>query len=713
MHNGGYYLSSTVAESKNKIFLIIMLFSQFIVCALIIFDVQIARQIIGFLYFTFVPGFIVARILKLYGLNKLETVLFSMGLSVGFLMLLGLLTNCFGFLLGISKPLTLIPLMGVLNAFILVGTIIAYLRSGSTLWKGKGFKLHPSVAYLVILPILSVIGSIYVNTYGDNSILLFMMIAITLVFIIAIFSEKLLPSTFYPLAVLMIAISLLFHSSLVSSYVFPYGSDSPAELFVFKITRSNAYWNSTNPFPGDVQYGRYYSMLSITILPTVYSVLLKIDPTWIFKILFPLIFSFVPVGLYQLWKGYMGKKYAFIAAFFFMSYETFYTEMIGLNRQMIAEIFFIMLLLVIFNEKIKAASKTICFMIFSFGLITSHYGLSEIFLFFISLAFICLFIIKKPRKNIRAAMIVLFFVIMFTWYIYITSSAVFDSILEFGNYVYEQMGDFFNPRSREPEVLRGLGLESPPTIWNAISRVFAYMTEFLIVIGFVSLLLKRKDTHFKGEYFILTFTAMTFLAALIIVPGLANTMNMTRFYHILLFFLAPLCVVGADFLGKSLKRNKKLVVSVLLLIVLVSYFLFQTSFVFEIVGSRSPSVPLSGYRMKATKLYVRYLYIDAYNVFGAQWLLQNSGEHAQIYSDSCSRRNELRAYGMMYSEYIKILSNTTEVEPGGIVYLSSLNVNHETVVGSRLTWNTSELEFLNDLNKVYSNGLSQVYMNMP
>ena len=94
-------------------------------------------------------------------------------------------------------------------------------------------------------------------------------------------------------------------------------------------------------------------MLSITVLPTVYSNMLGMDPTWVYKIIYPLIFALVPVGLYALWQPYIGKKFAFLAAFLFMAQSTFFTEMTALNRQMIGELFFVLLLLVLLNKKIK------------------------------------------------------------------------------------------------------------------------------------------------------------------------------------------------------------------------------------------------------------------------------------------------------------------------------------------------------------------------
>jgi uncharacterized membrane protein len=679
-------------------------------------DIPVARQVVEFIYFTFIPGFLILKLLKLNELDGVETVLFSVGLSIAFLMIAGLFINEFSFLFGVSQPLSLVPLMIVLNSLILMGGVLVYLKSEDMeVRNSEPIEKSPFVLLFLCLPILSIIGTTWVKTYENNLILLFTIITIALLFVVGILSKRFLPPKFYPIAIVMIAISLLYHSSLISNNLIHFGSDVPGEVFAFKIVEKNAYWSSVNPYLGDSSVGRTYAMLSVTILPSIYTKLLNLDIIWVFKTLYPLIFSLVPLGLYKIWSKIINAKYAFVSAFFFMAYNVFYTEILGLNKQMIGELFFVLLLLVILNKKIRPVNKTLCFLIFGFALVVSHYALAEIFLFLISFVLISLIIMKKPSRNITLTMVLCFFAIMFSWYLFTSSSAVFDAFSNFGEYVYSQLGEFFNPAARGQTVLRGLGLEAPPTIWNMISRIFAYLTQVLIVVGFVGVIRKRIGIHFDMEYFLLNLFSVTFLAALILVPGLANTLSMTRFYHILLFFLAPLCVLGAETVAKIVsKRKTEVIVSILLLAVLVPYFLFQVGFVYEVTGSDSWSVPLSNHRMTALRLHGQFGYTDACSIVGAQWLSNNVAVgYVQIYADSYSRVHELRGYGMVYVGYVEILSNTTEVKPSGVVYLSSLSINEGLVVGVQNLWNLSELLFLHDLNKVYSNGGSEIYMNGP
>lgn len=697
-----------LAGLKSINSLVAALFLQFTVLITVFLDIPVARQIICFAYFTFVPGLIIIKLLRLNEFSVLETLLFSVGFSVAFLMLIGLFLNEFLFALGFSNPLSLLPLMITLNIFMLVGGVLACLRGESIqLWKVKNSKkVLLIVLPLIALPILSILGAMWVNIYGNNVLLLLMLVIIPILFVIGIISRKLLPSWFYPLAIVMIAIALLFHSSLISRYWVPFGSDTPGEYTVFKTTENNAHWGQ--------MYGRFNSMLSITILPTVYSVLLNLDATYVIKALYPLLFAIVPLALYCLWRSNFGDKRAFAAAFLLMAASIFYMEMLGLARQMVAELFLVLLLLVILSEKMKSFNKVSCFIIFSFALVTSHYDLAEIFLFFIFTVWILLIAMKRLSRNITITMIMSFWVIAFSWYLFTSGSAVFESVVYYGNYVIESLGQFLNPASRGATVLTGLGLTSSPSFWNSVSRVFAYLTEFFIVVGFIGLITRRKKVLLKREYFMLTGMAMVLLVALIAVPALANTMNMSRFYHILLFFLAPLCVLGVENSAKLiLKGRTAFGASVLLLIVLVPYFLFQTNFMYEVAGAQSWSLPLSKYRMTDIFLRQEIGYFDESEVVGALWLSKNVNVgSSDIYADAASAGIVLGGDGMIPDDHMEVLSNVTALSANATVYLDRANLVDDVGAGPYGFWNTTSISHILDFaNNVYSNGGCEIYKN--
>lgn len=682
-----------------------MLFLQFMLNIILLFDIPILRQIFGFLYLTFVPGLMILQLLNLNKFNYLEMLLLSVGFSIAFLMLCGLILNEVYHLFCLAQPLSSFPMLITLNIFALIFFTVFYFHSNHSI----NFLIQPEWNWKTVLLssplVLSITGAMLVNLNGNNLILLLMIIIISIIVVIALTTKK-IPEDFYPYTVLVIALSILFHSSLISKYIVGFGSDAHVEHLVFQRVKDEACWDMNNPYYGP-GLGRFNSMLSITILPAIYSNLLNIDSTWVFKILFPLIFSFAPLCLYQIWQEFVHRKYALASAFLFIAQETFYTEMLGLNRQIIAELFFVLLLFVLISKKIDHNKKVIFFTLFSFALITSHYGLAVIFWFFISFIFISLMVLNRSSKNITLGMVTLFFVMMFSWYIYTSNASAFNSIIEYGNYVYNQLGDFLNPASRGQTVLQGLGLESPPTIWNSISRVFAYLTEALILIGFIGLITKKTKPKFDREFYMLILIAMIFLGALVLVPGLAKTMNMTRFYHLLLFFLAPLCILGAEVIAGTMCNSKKIFGTLILItLVLIPYFLFQTSFVYEIVKSQSWSLPLSKNRL-GVRLHTSFAFVTEPEVYGAQWLSQYKRENSELFADF-HIFSAIVGYGMINE--ITTLTNVTQPTKNSYLYLGTLNTVYG-IVFYHFAWNTTDVLESNFKfsNMIYSNGDCQIY----
>ena len=76
-------MNSVLTKGKPKELLFFILFLQAIIYATVFFDAPVARQVIGLIYFTFIPGFLILK-LKLNELDRVETVLFSVGLALRF-----------------------------------------------------------------------------------------------------------------------------------------------------------------------------------------------------------------------------------------------------------------------------------------------------------------------------------------------------------------------------------------------------------------------------------------------------------------------------------------------------------------------------------------------------------------------------------------------------------------------------------------------------
>ena len=82
-----------------------------------------------------------------------------------------------------------------------------------------------------------------------------------------------------------------------------------------------------------------------------------------------------------------------------------------------------------------------------------------------------------------------------------------------------------------------------------------------------------------------------------------------------------------------------------------------------------------------------------------------------IYTDDQARRTEIIAYAGNIAGCVKTISNVTEIKHGDFVYLNPSNIIGGTIIGEKGIWNISELHSLRYMNKVYTNGESEVYKN--
>lgn len=704
---------------------------MFIVAGL---DIAILRQIIGFIYLSFIPGLVLIRILKLKRVNTTDTILLSIGLSIAFLMFIGSLMNELYPSIGFSSPLSTSSLIVTMGTVTLTMSIISYSKdnnSSSSYTISK--KLVSQASLVTCVAVLAVSGAWLANNY----ILLLMTASIVVITVLlTILSTKSIHNEVYSIAVLVIAISLLLQRSLISKHLL--GHDIFSEYYIFKLTESNSLWNAGIPF-NSMLLSNYNAMLSITILPTIYSRFLNLQGEWIFKIIYPLICSFVPLTLYRTWRQQTGKLPAFLSAFIFMFAWKFLT--ISEMRQIIGELFFALLIYLMVNREIDPQKRRILFIIFGAALVVSHYSLSYIFLFCISFAWLFVSLMKKKNikvdsRTINGYLILLFFVFSFSWYT-LLSTAPIDILINFINTIRNFFfTDFFSLEARGMGVYSFTHPLSSPSFLHRTGNVLPKILYLWLLIGIIGLLRLRakcKEMKFEWENALIVIANIAILSMVIFFPCFGPGFVVERFVHISLFFLAPLYVLGSSiffkwaqksffFFRKSrpLPKNKQLF---LVCIVLVTIFLFKVGFVYEVTGDIPVSIPLSMERMKISNNgEIKATFYDEYtpeqDVFSAIWLSRTTGEKSKIYADDIARGHVLIAYGMILRERIYLLYNDTKIESGACIYLRYINTENRMIrvanwkMGNEESLNlTKSLPLLNNTNKIYSNGYSEIYQS--
>lgn len=439
-----------------------------------------------------------------------------------------------------------------------------------------------------------------------------------------------------------------------------------------------------------------------------------------------------------------------------MSFGVFLGEISSLTRQEMAEFFYVLLILLMINREMKPMGKKVLIIIFSVSLIVSHYSVSYIYMFLILFAFFLLYsekntIIKaflhnlrirfnkflenmkllqynnqveknhsKYGKTIAGISVVLFFVMAISWYMYVSSSAPFKTLVHIGDHIYSSMfTEFFNPESRGSDILRIFGLKEWPSFLHKISTNVFRATQFFIVVGVLRLLVGYdKRMKFSKEYTAMTFVNVILLFPCIVIPYFAGYLNMGRFYHIILIFLSPFCILGGETVFRAVFRlfkfishftfsiDNSLYKKILVLTILIPYFLFNTGFIYYVAGEPA-SFSLDQERMKVSNDdRIKRLFsldrIDELDVFGAKWLSKTGNDEFRIYADRSAVLHVLTSYGMITTQ--NTISNTTKIHGDAYIFL----MHYPTPETQNIT---DIIPHLEKRDKIYSSGGCKIYMH--
>lgn len=725
-------------------------------------DVPGLRQIVGFIFLLFIPGILLLRLLKIHNIGIVESLLYSVGLSLAFIMVSGLFANFALPVIGISKPISAFPIMVTLTIFTIILMAIAY-------WRDKGFSASiqtkltglfpPATLFLISVLLLTILGAFSVNLYHNNILLLIITALVAGIAGLGAFG-RFIDHKVYPLAIAVIALSLLYQSSFLSPYLT--GTDIHLEYYFEQIVVEKGYWNPAIPH-------NYNSGLSIVLLAPIYSVILNIDGAWVFKTIYPFIFSLMPLALFHSYRQQMSDKKAFLAAFFFLAVPTFSLEIMAVAKQQIAELFFALFILLMVTRKLEPGQRLTLAIIFTLSLAATHYGLGSVSLMYLALGWLLFLVIRSwwgrkvwgwltgglpqsltsPRAlSLKAISIVvaIYFLGSLAYYGWAATGLPLKSIVSIWEWQVtpesselaqlvpgtpSEPGSLFNLANQEPLLGTAFGLDfASASSPGKGFRVFQYITQLFLIIGFIRLVFRPKKLRFTPEYIAFTGASALVLLACIVLPLFSGMFNITRFYHVSLFFLAPLCVLGGEAIWRGVSglfnptpaktEDNQAYLGFLALAILIPYFLFTSGFVFEVtkyeVTDRidTPySFALSSHRMDVGPVFNRR------DGAAAKWVGQALKGKSPVFGDLNGMlllSQQTTLYGRVFQ-----FAQVEKVPLDSYIYFRTWNIDRQEVtfqpggcwfgVGVRKSVSFSEAgmnEVIRDRNLIYSNSGAQV-----
>jgi uncharacterized membrane protein len=671
-------------------------------------ETYVLRQILGTIYLLFIPGFLFLRLSKVHKLSNIDNVLFAIGLSITFLMFVGVTINHIFPFANINPPLTLFSLIITISALITLLCILCYIADEGfediTYIKTTQFFTKTNLC-IFMLPFLAIFGSYLMNYYSQNIILLLSLILMA-IFIIYICFEKSTKVELYPLYIFVFAITLLLHNSLISNYI--WGWDIHEELYLSQLVLENSSWEPNIS-------RNINAMQSIVMLSPIVSKILAIDIVWVFKVIYPLIYSFVPVGLYQIFKEKTNEKTAFLATLLFISYIVFHQEMLQLARQQIAELYTILIIGIIFNTyHIEKSQKPLYFILFTISLIISHYGISYLLIpvLVLGLIFHCTinyYCHYKSNNYLSHTSILIYFIILITWYTHISDGSLFNNIIHISHDIIGNISNVLKDNTSQ-----GLNtiIKSEPTFLRAINKYIHITMQTFISIGIATAIynkLKQKSTSFGDGYLEFSFVFYIMLIAGIIIPSFSSQINTSRLYHIALIMLAPFCIIGIIttskmfvYFKKEIKPNYLSLSYKAAAILIAIFLLFNTGFIFEITNQN--------YNSFALNEKVDYPLYNQKELKGAYWLHYYKNDD-KIYADAYRSLLITGIEGRKSHRYLK----NDSVLHNEYIYLGTKNTVDKQVLIKNQYNEVYEYAYINSSkyiitkSKLYTTSGSQVY----
>jgi uncharacterized membrane protein len=701
----------------------------------IILNIPLLRQVFGFVLLTFLPGFLLIQIVRLTK-NPLEKAVFLVGLSVSFLMFVPLLMDLAYPRLGISDPISLVPLTTTLSLILAGLSFVAY-RTGALDFEITARDLktfgdtirRPPVIGAALLLVLSILGGLFIRFYSDSLFSLFTMLSIAAAVVLIVISDR-ASQRFYPLYILAIAIALQYSHTLTSPNLF--GNDVHYELYFADLVRSSGYWD-----PGLTLQAAgaspYQAMLSVVVLPNVYSALLGVDNVFVYELVIPLIFAFVPIGLYQLYRTHIksGNKSAFLGAFFFMSFYAFYLME---PRQDIAELFVVLAAILIVNRYRQELKRTALLIVFAGSIIVSHYSTTYIFLLYLGAILIGSTLLaarnrkERVQSGVNATLVALAVIIALSWYAFTAGGTLISGLSQFGsNTAAAFSSELFSSGNSQIATGLGIGVFGSSFV-HALGYYWAIATEVLITLGLVLFIRQRGTLKTNMQFLLLTVVSFLLMLAAIALPPVANVISTYRLYSLVLLFLAPCCIYGieaaVDTSSRWLRANQHLARKlkyVALIGVLVPYFLFNYGVIFEItehpsnyafLPTQQQSERAIMYSDNASWSYLFPSILPSENTYAITWLSSSTGG-SPVYADSANRA-QLSAYGQIPLGSLLFFTPSDLQRPlaNAYVYLGASSVQQGTIQlvngSSTEERQISSYPTLTAGDTIYSNGFAEV-----
>jgi len=683
----------------------------------VILDIPILRQVVGYVFLTILPGYLLIKNIKINKLNYSETIVLSIGLSISLAIFYGLIINNILYNMKYVEPLSTSSLIISYDILLIILIYIYTKIAEKPEINIRSLFLTTVEKALLIIPIsfisMAILGTYFMNAINDNRILMGFWLLIGIYVVLITLIEKSFPVRLYPIIISLIGISIPLTFALRSNYII--GMDRHLEFYFFQIVANNQCWDLSGESVLD-------ACLSISLLPTIYLSILNLEPEMLCRCLIPSFAFVIPLSIYIISSNYVKESYAFLASFFYMS-QYMYLNCPG-GRTTLGIIFISLIILVIFSDHINTIPKKIMLFIFISSCIVSHYSTTYLFLFIFLAAYVYISITTKLcqreyNKCFNIYIIAFLLGVMFVWYSQITQIPFSASVGFFKNtYINLLIDDAL----RRDDVYRVLGEDIyEKGIPQKIEFILTWQTLLFMAFGFFATITKYNTylhlfdvgdipgvvrSKLDPEYVFLSFNCLLLLLLYVVLPYVSIGYDIQRIYSFVIVIISIFFVIGGAHImnillqiihnlgiAKELTKPKRL--DMLMLIILIAYFFCGNGVIYNIFGEPKSIV------LNSDGLSYDEVYIHDQDSFGAKWLSRTMDSNKSIATDYFGPNIFLSQAKLKDCTY-RIFTE----EYRGYTYLRYVNNVKRKLMISPLVWEDllNYKKFFIDRSEIYDNG---------
>lgn len=677
-------------------------------------ELAILRGVTGFFLITVLPGYIILSTVRLGSLSSARVAVYTLGVSLlytlGVAIVLNFLFPIVGGRIQISRRLVIGLAVPVLAIWFVAPHRTAEPHRTTEVIPSLHRTSAKSVSFLALvtlLPIYAAVSTYIVNVTGYTMLMIPLLLAIAIIPLLCI--RWRLPAWAVPYIIWTVSLAVLWHMTLVSWHL--WGWDIHYQYHVATIIYNANSWSLDLAMSSN-------SLISITLLAAIYSTLTGLEIVWVYKIVYPILASLVPVGGYLLFdRVFSDREVVTLAPFVLIFYYGFFKDMP--DKQLIALLFVIMFLAAVMDDQLSRRSSHLLGGLFGVGVVVSHYGVSLLLFAFLGFTYATVFVLRRYDSVEITTRIAPLGLILFLggfwlcWFAFTAAGVNLESIIEVGY-------------SSVLEIISGSTERSGADYATQDSQSIAWLVYQLLYIGLIGLIGigiaasgysavfgSQVKVKRQSEFVVFSVGVFVFLCTSVLVTF---GMGFDRTLQIALIVLSPYAILGLQIVSSVLTIVTSIDVAdrftstgQLFAVFLLLLFLFSSGIGFAAIDGEQPAYNIALDRDAGWPVY------DQSEVSATRWIeTQRGSETVALFNrwQMIKSRDGLLLSEVLFDDQMEsVWEDQESVDEASYIYLSEKPMTEPESDTAYI--DSEETVFYRqnviESNKIYHSGEATVY----